>query len=86
VSDLDGCVSSLPNGIRSPYPAAPSESLYRLRYPGPHNCIVQALSSISVKKLCVVSISTFVQKKYSVTIIHGKDRMLTVIGLRFSSK
>ena len=33
---LDGCGKSGPNGIRSPDRPASSESLYRLRYRGPH--------------------------------------------------
>ena len=49
MSGLDGRVSTLPNGIRSPDCSARSESLYRLHYPGPRNGIVQALSSILVK-------------------------------------
>jgi hypothetical protein len=32
---LDGCRKSRPTGIRSPDRPARSESLYRLRYPGP---------------------------------------------------
>jgi hypothetical protein len=54
VSGLDAHLSSLTNGILSPDRSLPSESLYRLRYPGPRNCIVQALSSIAVKNcLCL---------------------------------
>ena len=33
---LDGCGKSRPIGIQSPDRSARSESLYRLRYPGPH--------------------------------------------------
>jgi hypothetical protein len=36
-ADLDGCGKSLPTGIRSSDRPGSGESLYELRYPGPHD-------------------------------------------------
>ena len=37
---LDGRENISPTGIRSPHHLAYSESLYRLRYPGPLHCLL----------------------------------------------
>jgi hypothetical protein len=45
---LDGCGKSRPTGIGHPYLGARSESLYRLRYPGPHCFVTLVLKVLFV--------------------------------------
>jgi hypothetical protein len=52
---LDGCGKSRPTGIRSPDRPARSESLYRLRYPGPYPTVSFAYYSRTMAQCMHVS-------------------------------
>ena len=47
-TDLDGCGKSLPTGIRSSDRPASDESLYKLRYPGPHEIYVYVVHKFGI--------------------------------------
>jgi len=53
---LGGCGNFFPAGIRSPDRPARSQSLYRIRYPGPLICITQKHSVCILQKTHRVSI------------------------------